>query len=272
MALTTPNEIWTPDSGDDYALTTDLAAMADDAQEVFELRANYFIGTTAARTAYAADALEGALWYDTDLSAEYRMVSSSWVANAATVPGSSYNYRPADSTELDALTGMSAGDLALQVDTGVTYRYDGSNWIPTPLYCSLSKSSAQSLTTSAAGITWDVETSDLGGMHDNVTNTSRITAPVDGVYEFTASVYNSNSSGVGTIFGQKNAETDGIPGSQDRREGDGGGLPLLSSFSVELDAGDYVQIMALHTTTAGNVAGAATRFSSAITAKYLGPA
>lgn len=33
MATTTPDEIWTPDSGDDYALTTDLAAMADTVQD-----------------------------------------------------------------------------------------------------------------------------------------------------------------------------------------------------------------------------------------------
>jgi hypothetical protein len=32
MATTSPDNIWTPDSGDDYALTTDLAAMADTIQ------------------------------------------------------------------------------------------------------------------------------------------------------------------------------------------------------------------------------------------------
>lgn len=34
MALTDPDNIWTPDSGDDYALTVDLAAMADTIQTV----------------------------------------------------------------------------------------------------------------------------------------------------------------------------------------------------------------------------------------------
>lgn len=33
MATTSPDNIWTPDSGDDYALTTDLAAMADTVQD-----------------------------------------------------------------------------------------------------------------------------------------------------------------------------------------------------------------------------------------------
>lgn len=33
MATTSPDNIWTPDAGDDYALTTDLAAMADTIQD-----------------------------------------------------------------------------------------------------------------------------------------------------------------------------------------------------------------------------------------------
>lgn len=33
MATTSPDNIWTPDSGDDYALTVDLAATADTVQD-----------------------------------------------------------------------------------------------------------------------------------------------------------------------------------------------------------------------------------------------
>ncbi len=33
MATTSPDDIWTPDAGDDYALTTDLAATADTIQD-----------------------------------------------------------------------------------------------------------------------------------------------------------------------------------------------------------------------------------------------
>lgn len=33
MAVTSPDNIWTPDSGDDYALTVDLARTADDIQD-----------------------------------------------------------------------------------------------------------------------------------------------------------------------------------------------------------------------------------------------
>lgn len=40
MATTTPDNIWTPDSGDDYALTTDLAAMADTIQDALNTKAD----------------------------------------------------------------------------------------------------------------------------------------------------------------------------------------------------------------------------------------
>ena len=39
------------------------------------------------------------------------------------------SYRPATSTALAALTGMSLGDIAIQTDTAITYRYDGSAWV-----------------------------------------------------------------------------------------------------------------------------------------------
>lgn len=38
MPVTSPDNIWTPDSGDDYALTVDLARMADDIQDALNIR------------------------------------------------------------------------------------------------------------------------------------------------------------------------------------------------------------------------------------------
>lgn len=38
MPVTSPDNIWTPDSGDDYALTVDLARTADDVQEALNRR------------------------------------------------------------------------------------------------------------------------------------------------------------------------------------------------------------------------------------------
>lgn len=74
MATTSPDNIWTPDTGDAYALTVDLAATADTVQDALTaLRSNGAIsgrGTTANRPAagnlgvtYRATDT-GILWYD----------------------------------------------------------------------------------------------------------------------------------------------------------------------------------------------------------------
>lgn len=78
MAVTSPDNIWTPDSGDDYALTTDLAAMADTVQDALLNRSTYRMGTDADRT--AASLPNGTLWYSTDTGITYKRLSGSWKA------------------------------------------------------------------------------------------------------------------------------------------------------------------------------------------------
>lgn len=60
MALTSPDNIWTPDSSDNYALTTDLAATADSVQDaITALRGNNAptvrVANVAERNAALAD-------------------------------------------------------------------------------------------------------------------------------------------------------------------------------------------------------------------------
>lgn len=66
MALTSPDNIWTPDGSDNYSLVTDLAATASSVQNALTRRANSYTGTTTERTAFTADAPEGTLWSDTN--------------------------------------------------------------------------------------------------------------------------------------------------------------------------------------------------------------
>ncbi len=47
MATTTPDNLWTPDSGDDYALTVDLAATADTVQTALNNRKGFRTGNGA---------------------------------------------------------------------------------------------------------------------------------------------------------------------------------------------------------------------------------
>lgn len=66
MATTSPDNIWTPDSGDNYDYVIDSAATAASIQTALTRRANSYIGTTTQRTAFTSSAPEGTLWSDTD--------------------------------------------------------------------------------------------------------------------------------------------------------------------------------------------------------------
>lgn len=98
MATTSPDNIFSPDAGDAYALTSDLDAMADSVQTALtDLRSDI----------------------PADLSSDITALENT---------NQIYGYRPADSSALAAVTGMRLGDRALQVDTGIHFRYDGSAW------------------------------------------------------------------------------------------------------------------------------------------------
>lgn len=89
MALTSPDNIFSPDAGEEYALTTDLAAMADSVQV----------------------ALDG-------IHADISSLGPSGVLS----------YRWAAPAERDAQTGMRAGDYGYLVSNGWYYVYTGSAW------------------------------------------------------------------------------------------------------------------------------------------------
>lgn len=111
MAVTNPDNIWTPDSGDNYALTTDLAATADTVQDALTEKAQYGAGTTAQRTAALSRFRDGAIWYDTDTNSEWRRVSGAWVERLG--PGGRFVYASAAQsippTTSTVLTGWTPG-------------------------------------------------------------------------------------------------------------------------------------------------------------------
>lgn len=82
MAVTSPDNIWTPDAGDDYALTTDLASTADTVQDAINslrLNAPAQAGTNAQRLALTGTALfEGLRFYTTDIKKEWEYVGGAW--------------------------------------------------------------------------------------------------------------------------------------------------------------------------------------------------
>ena len=78
MALT-PRGIFSPDSTDGYDVTVDWAATADSIESALDQASNYGVGTTSERTAALAGFPNGAKWYDTTTSEEYRKVAGVWV-------------------------------------------------------------------------------------------------------------------------------------------------------------------------------------------------
>jgi len=204
-----------------------------------------------------------------DLPAAYRNIYTVDGSNFISLSGA---FVWANSAALTAATTMVAGDKGYQVDTKADYVYSGTAWVANPAYCALRKSVDYTLTATAAAIPLDVEISDLAGMHDNVTNNTRITCTLAGLYEITAAGLNSNGTGSGTMSARLNGTT-AIPGSQDGGPMDAtAGRMMRIGFPVALVVGDYVEIMAFHSSAAGAIKGGILAASLVVTCKRIGPA
>lgn len=131
MAVTSPDNIWTPDAGDDYALTTDLAAMADTVQDaITDLRSD--IGyrtdlTDAQRLALTGgDLFEGLRVWTTDTRVLWTYTQSAWVRS---LPGQPYMMAAGSGTTNssgDATVTLPAGRFNVTpsiVITGTSARY-----------------------------------------------------------------------------------------------------------------------------------------------------
>ena len=80
MAITTsPDNIPSPTSGDPYNYVVDMAALADGTQDALTQKANMGVGTSTQRTAALSKFPDGALWYDTTTSSEWRRIAGAWV-------------------------------------------------------------------------------------------------------------------------------------------------------------------------------------------------
>ena len=80
MAITTsPDNLPSPTSGDPYNYVVDMAALADGTQDALTQKANMGVGTSTQRTAALSKFPDGALWYDTTTSSEWRRVAGAWV-------------------------------------------------------------------------------------------------------------------------------------------------------------------------------------------------
>ncbi len=90
-------------------------------------------------------------------------------------------------------------------------------------------------------LAFNSERYDVGSMHSNSTNNSRLTAPADGIYLVTAHVeWESNTTGTRTLTIRKN---DVGAGTIARQEAPGDGLTGLSiATAVQLADNDFVEV------------------------------
>lgn len=183
-------------------------------------------------------------------------------------------FRWADATERAAQTGMQAGDMGYQMDTGDTYLYTGSVWSNTSkAFCTVSLSANQTLTGAGTytAVPWDVEISDAFGMHSPA-NPTRLVAPTTGVYEMTGQLYVSETTGAAVGVRLRLNGTTSVRGSWTRVVPSGGaGGPLQIAISALLSAGDYIEVMVAPAGASALLVGGTSDQSAVVTMKYLGP-
>lgn len=206
MATTSPDNIWTPDSGDDYALTVDLAATADTIQDALtDIRGDiaYRVGLNADRTALTgADLFEGLRFYATDTDLEWFYNGSLWrltpgyigkvtqtanqgfTATPTSLPGMSLSVTIAASstlriTAVTHTTGTGVGDVAVtRIRNGGSTLFDftdSANSSPTTAGTSKSHTVVYDWEASAGTYTINVAMAMSGGGSGTAFSTS--TAP-----------------------------------------------------------------------------------------------
>lgn len=121
MATTTPDNIWTPDAGDQYALTQDLGANADSVQAALIRRGNAYKGSTAQRTAFSS-AEDGVLWQDTDgIKMVWRRDGVNWVPAVWRWTGSL--------SQMNAFTAAPVGFHWYNTTDNMDYVRRGGAWV-----------------------------------------------------------------------------------------------------------------------------------------------
>lgn len=148
-----------------------------------------------------------------------------------------------------AITSPYNGQLAYTSNTGKMWQRHSGAWreFPAQPSAQMRQTSAQSLSHATfTAITFTTEDYDSHGGHDNATNPSRYTAPIDGQYELSGGVgFTANASGFRALVWSKNGTR--IAGSQTSAAAIGGGAsqPMAArTIKVQLVAGDYVELVA----------------------------
>lgn len=129
MATTSPDNIWTPDAGNPYALTVDLMATADSVQSALNAangRIRWLRGTEAQRAVTTPQV--GDYWTTTNTTPQrgYIGTASGWfidrVPDTAFTP-TWYNFIPGTTPSVDARYSVNGGVVSGRVRANLTSGY-----------------------------------------------------------------------------------------------------------------------------------------------------
>lgn len=183
------------------------------------------------------------------------------------ISGSGIGYCPAlsDVTALVTNAFAYAGLHVYCLATDTVYKFTSTTaYVPimsavAPV-CRLTKTAGQSTSgtiNTNTGMVWDVETFDIGGMHDTVTNNTRATVPTNwgGIYQAMATARFSTSSAQCTIQFAVNGTVRGETSNMNVGTAVGSVFTQTASL-LQLNAGDYVEVfMQANSATIGLIAG-----------------
>lgn len=281
MPTTTPDGIVTPDNGWTGGFVQAMITMANTIQAIFARKAanSYSWANDTARNAQTG-MLQGDTGTQTDIGVQFLYDGTRWNPTGISVSDT------AAARDLRIPAGQrKQGMRVLTRDTMITWTYyelynistnpggaRAAGWLPADIFVTVQKSVDQNLTATAAPVTWDVEVSDLCGMHDNVTSNSQIIFPLLGAYEVRTYLFDTNTSGLAIASHRLNGAT-AVVGSFQRKVADAAAAPLLLVSTVVVTSmTDYLEALVNHATAVGVVNGGTTFTGASMTVTYKGRA
>ena len=101
----------------------------------------------------------------------------------------------------NSLTASGTGELSVNLNATGGLAVDVNGIYVDYVACRVAKTAVQSIPNNVETlITWDTETVDTDGFHDNVTNNSRLTVPSTGTYEIVGNLFWSYGATGPTMF------------------------------------------------------------------------
>lgn len=114
------------------------------------------------------------------------------------------------------------------------------------------KSTTQSITSTLTVVTFDVESYDTDGYHDNVTNNSRLTVPTTGYYRITGSAPTASNTAARAQIRVDGSTVIAATGVGNSGASTDNGPVLTTDYY--LTAGQYVEFLVAYVSTTSNAA------------------